>query len=84
MYLQAYAAEHKIAPRLGVAVHSVQRTGEHFTVDTSAGVLRPRFVVMVKQGKIRVLPAVQEILPNRVRFAGGADHPFETIADARG
>ena len=65
-------------------MHSVQRTGEHFTVDTSAGVLRPRFVAMVKQGKIRVLLAVQEILPNSVRFAGGAEHPFEAIADARG
>lgn len=37
---------------------------------------------MVKQGKIRVLPAGQEILPNSVRFAGGAEHPFEAIANS--
>src|SRR6478609_2226874 len=45
-YLQAYAAEHHIAPRLGVAVHSVKRSGDGFAVDTSAGAMRPRFVVM--------------------------------------
>jgi indole-3-pyruvate monooxygenase len=45
-YLQAYAVEHHIAPRLGVTVHSVQRSGEHFAVDTSAGVMTPRIVVM--------------------------------------
>ena len=41
-------------------------------------------IAMVKQGKIRVLPAVQEILPDRVRFAGGAAHPFEAIIFATG
>jgi indole-3-pyruvate monooxygenase len=45
-YLQAYAVEHHIAPRRGVTVHSVHRSGERFTVDTSAGVMTPRFVVM--------------------------------------
>src|SRR6202050_3538697 len=45
-YLQAYAAEHQVAPRLGVSVHAVQRRGDHFTVDTSAGVMTPRIVVM--------------------------------------
>src|ERR1700735_2551217 len=35
-YLQAYAAEHHVVPRLGVTVHTVQRTGDHFTVQTSA------------------------------------------------
>jgi hypothetical protein len=39
---------------------------------------------MIKRGKIRVLPAVQEILPDRVRFAGGAQHPFEAIILATG
>jgi indole-3-pyruvate monooxygenase len=45
-YLQAYAAEHHVAPRPGVTVHSLQRTGDHFTVETSAGVMTPRIVVM--------------------------------------
>ena len=41
-------------------------------------------IAMVKQGKIRVLPSVQEILPDRVRFAGGAVHSFEAIIFATG
>lgn len=45
-YLLAYAAEHCIAPRLGVNVYAVQRTGDHFTVDTSAGVMTPRIVIV--------------------------------------
>jgi indole-3-pyruvate monooxygenase len=45
-YLRAYASEHQIAPRLGVTVHTVQRRGDHFTVNTSAGVMTPRIVVM--------------------------------------
>src|ERR1700733_5345912 len=38
-YLQAYAAEHHVMPRLGVTVHAVQRQAEHFRVDTSAGAM---------------------------------------------
>lgn len=41
-------------------------------------------IAMVKQGKIRVLPAVQEILPDEVRFAGDAVHPFEALIFATG
>jgi len=41
-------------------------------------------IAMVKHGRIRVLPAVQEVLPDRVRFANGADHPFEAIILATG
>ena len=41
-------------------------------------------IAMVKQGKIRVVPAVQEILPDGVRFASGAVHPFEAIIFATG
>ena len=41
-------------------------------------------IAMVKQGRIRVLPAVQEIFPDRVRFAGGGEHPFEAIIFATG
>jgi NAD(P)H-nitrite reductase large subunit len=41
-------------------------------------------IAMVKQGKIRIVPAVEEILPDSVRFAGGAVHPFEAIIFATG
>jgi indole-3-pyruvate monooxygenase len=41
-------------------------------------------IAMIKQGKIRVLPAVQEILPDMVRFAGGGQHPFDAIIFATG
>ena len=41
-------------------------------------------IAMVKQGKIRVLPAVQQILPDSVRFADGSTHPFEGIIFATG
>jgi indole-3-pyruvate monooxygenase len=41
-------------------------------------------IAMVKQGKIRILPAVQEILSDRVCFAGGVEHPFEAIIFATG
>ena len=36
-YLQRYAAEHLITPRLGVTVHAVLRRGDRFKVDTSEG-----------------------------------------------
>jgi indole-3-pyruvate monooxygenase len=45
-YLSNYARQHKIRPRLGVVVNRVQRTGERFTVETSAGTMTPRFVVV--------------------------------------
>ena len=45
-YFQAYAAEHNVAPRLGVTVRAVKRSGDRFIVDTSAGVMTPRIVVM--------------------------------------
>ena len=45
-YLQAYAAAHHVAPHFGVTVHAVQRRGERFAVDTSAGMMAPRIVVM--------------------------------------
>jgi hypothetical protein len=45
-YLQAYATEHHVEPRLGVTVHSVQRMADRFIVETSAGVMTPRIVVV--------------------------------------
>jgi NADPH-dependent glutamate synthase beta subunit-like oxidoreductase len=41
-------------------------------------------IAMVKAGRIRVLPAVEEVLADRVRFAGGATHPFDAIVLATG
>jgi len=45
-YLQAYAAEHDVTPRLGVTVRTVRRRGNRFIVDTSVGPMTPRIVVM--------------------------------------
>lgn len=45
-YLERYAEQHRIAPRFGVEVRRVTRDAKHFTVDTSAGRLEPRFVVV--------------------------------------
>jgi len=70
-YLQAYATEHHIAPRLGVAVHAVQRSGSHFIVETSAGVMTPRVVVMATgYNGVPKLPAI----PGLDGFHGSAIH----------
>jgi indole-3-pyruvate monooxygenase len=45
-YLERYAEDHRITPRFGVEVRRVTRDSTHFTVDTSAGRLAPRFVVV--------------------------------------
>jgi NADPH-dependent 2,4-dienoyl-CoA reductase/sulfur reductase-like enzyme len=45
-YLERYAEEHRIKPRFGVEVRRVTRGRDRFTVDTSAGLLQPRFVVV--------------------------------------
>lgn len=45
-YLERYAAAHHIKPRLGVDVKKVRRAQHHFDVQTSAGLLQPRFVVV--------------------------------------
>ncbi len=41
-------------------------------------------IAMVKRGRIRIVPAAQEVLPDAVRFADGAVHPFEAIIFATG
>jgi len=70
-YLQAYAAQHHIAPRLGVSVHTVRRTGDRFTVDTSAGAMAPRIVVMATgYNGVPRLPTV----PGLESFRGSAIH----------
>jgi indole-3-pyruvate monooxygenase len=45
-YLERYAEQHRITPRFGVEVRRVTSAPTHFTVDTSAGRLEPRFVVV--------------------------------------
>jgi NADPH-dependent glutamate synthase beta subunit-like oxidoreductase len=45
-YLERYAEQHRITPRFGVEVRRVTHDSKHFTVDTSAGRLEPRFVVV--------------------------------------
>jgi hypothetical protein len=41
-------------------------------------------IAMVKQGRIRVLPAVQEILFDRARFVGGVEDSYQAIIFATG
>jgi indole-3-pyruvate monooxygenase len=70
-YLRAYATEHHVAPRLGVTVHVVQRRGDRFTVDTSAGVMTPHIVVMATgYNCVPKLPSI----PGLDRFQGSAIH----------
>jgi indole-3-pyruvate monooxygenase len=70
-YLQAYAAEHQVVPRLGVTVQALRRSGDRFTVDTSAGSMAPRMVIMATgYNGVPRLPAV----PGLDSFRGSAVH----------
>jgi indole-3-pyruvate monooxygenase len=82
-YLLAYAAEHHVAPRLGVTAHAVQRRGDHFTVDTSAGVMDPRIVVMATgYNAVPKLPSI----PGLDGFKGSVIHAaaYKSAAPYRG
>lgn len=82
-YLQAYAVEHHVAPRLGVTVHAVQRRGDRFAVDTSAGVMTPRIVVMATgYNAVPTLPSI----PGLDSFSGSAIHAgiYKNAAPYRG
>ena len=70
-YLQAYASEHQVEPRLGVTVQAVRRAGDHFTVDTTSGVLTPQIVIMATgyNGVPRLPP-----VPGLDSFQGSAIH----------
>ena len=70
-YLQAYAAEHRIAPQLGVTVHMVKHRGDRFAVDTSAGVMAPRIVIMATG--YNGVPKVPSV-PGLESFRGTAIH----------
>jgi indole-3-pyruvate monooxygenase len=69
-YLQAYAAEHHIAPRLGVAVLAVRRGGEGFQVNTSDGVMTPRIVVMAtgynREPRVPSIPGLDGFLGSTI------------------
>lgn len=41
-------------------------------------------VAQIQAGRIRILPAVEQVLPGAVRFAGGRQHPFDAIILATG
>ena len=41
-------------------------------------------LAMIKAGRIRVLPAVEQVFADRVRFADGASQPFEAMILATG
>jgi hypothetical protein len=70
-YLHAYAEEHHVAPRLGVTAHAVRRRGDRFTVNTSAGVMTPRRVVMATgYNAVPKLPSI----PGQESFHGSAIH----------
>jgi indole-3-pyruvate monooxygenase len=70
-YLERYAEQHRITPRFGVEVRRVTREPHHFTVDTSAGRLKPRFVV-VATGYNSV--ANRPEFPGLSRFTGRVVH----------
>jgi indole-3-pyruvate monooxygenase len=70
-YLQAYAAMHHVEPRLGITVHALRREGDRFKVDTSAGVMAPRIVVMATgYNSVPRLPSI----PGLDRFQGSIIH----------
>jgi thioredoxin reductase len=70
-YLERYAEQHRITPRFGVEVRRVTRESQRFTVDTNAGRLEPRFVV-VATGYNGV--ANRPEFPGLVGFTGSVVH----------
>jgi cation diffusion facilitator CzcD-associated flavoprotein CzcO len=78
-YLENYAAEHAIAPRFGVAVRRLRREGERFVIESSAGPLSPRFVVVATgyNGTPK-----QPMLPGLEVFAGHVVHARDYLDPA--
>ena len=70
-YLERYVEEHRIVPRFGVEVRRVTREKERFVVDTSAGRLTPRCVV-VATGYNGA--AVRPEFPGLATFTGSVAH----------
>jgi NADPH-dependent glutamate synthase beta subunit-like oxidoreductase len=65
-----------VRPRLGPH-QTILQTGRIPLLDIGT-------IAKVKEGKIRVLPGVEEVLGEQVRFADGSTHPFEAIILATG
>ena len=70
-YLEAYAAQHRVAPRCRIEVRRVKRHGARFTVETSEGRLQPRTVI-VATGYNGV--ANRPAIPGLNEFAGTVVH----------
>ena len=63
-------------PRIG-PTRMVEKTGRIPMLDIGT-------IAMIKAGRIRVLPGVEEVFAERLRFANGATHPFDAIVLATG
>jgi len=70
-YLERYAERERISPRFGVDVQRVRRDSTRYLVDTSAGRLEPRFVVVATGYNNEVN---RPDLPGLERFAGSVVH----------
>ena len=70
-YLEQYAVRHRITPRFGVHVQRVSRGADRFQVETGAGRLSPRFVVVATG--YNSVPNRPEI-PGLAAFAGSVVH----------
>jgi putative flavoprotein involved in K+ transport len=73
-YLVAYARHHALEPRLGVDVRRIDRTGDTWTLRTSAGDVEARFVVVASGYSAE--PRVPD-WPGREAFGGRVVHSAE-------
>ncbi len=70
-YLEGYAREHDVQPRLGVEVQRITRRGDHALVRTSDGEYTPKAVVVATgSNRVPVVPA----WPGAQGFGGLAMH----------
>jgi indole-3-pyruvate monooxygenase len=70
-YLARYAARHAVAPRLGVQVHRIRSHAGRLRLDTSAGALQPRAVVVASG--YNAVPH-HPVLPGMDEFGGTVLH----------
>lgn len=70
-YLQDYASTHHIAPRFGVAVESLSRQEKCLIINTSAGPMTPRFVIMATG--YNAIPSMP-VIPGLLGFCGVTCH----------
>jgi NADPH-dependent glutamate synthase beta subunit-like oxidoreductase len=70
-YLEGYANRHAITPQFGVEVLRVRRGSTRFSIETSAGQLEPRFVIVsTGYNGVANLPA----FPGLANFSGAVTH----------